>query len=821
VLARVRYDSPLSPMTSSLEAGDGPTERRALWEVEAFGKYVLVQKLAEGGMAEIFLAKQTAEGFERNVVVKRMLANLSRQPEFVAMFLDEARLAARLAHPNIVPIYDVGRQDDFYFICMEYLAGEDLSAILRMVRGRRCEVPIAVALRIVIDAARGLHHAHELVDDDGRPLHLVHRDVSPANVFVTYGGQAKLLDFGIAKAESRVTSTTIGVVKGKYHYMAPEQGRAGLVDRRADVFSLGVTLYEALTLVRPFVRDMTEAVMSAAASGDCPPPRALRADVPAELERVVVRAMAVDPDARPATARELADALERAGVAPASEDQVGDWLRALSGDDRIATRTRIPSLASFSARLDGSPTGGFGAVAPRPGAGAPKRGVLAAAIALGLVAAAGIAGWRAHDRRAAAPPEGCATRFGPDGDGRILLGATLPLSAAGKSDDGQLQLLHALELALDEINQRDGVAGRAFALRVCDNAGDLGRLKAQARFLVEREGVPALITSWSAHTLVAAGITVPRGVLLMSADATSPEIAALPGARDGAPRLVWRTAPSDALEGRAIADLLLEAPLFATAKRIAILYQDDPYGQGLAGILASRLGRAREIHSFQYPLRGEIRPLVKRLNDAHPDLTVLIGYPLDETRILNEAANQPNLTRASGHRWFFSDGAKEPTLFAGLVRPEELDGAWGSEPADGAGDEAASFQARFAARFGRDPTDQSYAANRYDAMYLLALAAAHAVGRDGLGEVTGARLAEGLARLSSGPRFGLTPDQLTAAKAALQAGGTIDVAGASGALDFDAATGEAPAEFRLWRVSGTGFVRGPRITDLYSSHVER
>jgi branched-chain amino acid transport system substrate-binding protein len=180
-------------------------------------------------------------------------------------------------------------------------------------------------------------------------------------------------------------------------------------------------------------------------------------------------------------------------------------------------------------------------------------------------------------------------------------------------------------------------------------------------------------------------------------------------------------------------------------------------------------------------------------------------------RLLNRAARSVALTRAAGHRWFFSDGMKEPTLFAGLEHPEEIDGARGMEPAPGDGPETRSFHARFQARFLRDAANQTYAAHRYDAVYVLALAAAWAAGRDGSGALTGRRLAQGLSHLVSGPHVGLTPDTFTAAKARLQRGESIDVEGASGALDFDRATGGVDAGYQLWRVDGMGFTPDHRI----------
>jgi serine/threonine protein kinase len=320
-------------------------------QLRPYGQYVLVRKLAEGGMAEIFLAKRLgADGFERNVVIKRMLSNLSGLPDFVEMFRDEARLAARLVHPNVVQIHELGFSDGCYYICMEYLPGEDFSSTVRTASFRGEYVPVPLVLRVLADAARGLHYAHEFTDESGRPLNIVHRDVSPSNLYVTYEGQVKVLDFGIAKAESRLAHTRTGVVKGKYVYMAPEQARGGEVDRRADIFSLGVSLYEALTHVRPFARDNDLAVLNALMASEYQPPRALRPDLSPELEAVVLRAMAFDREHRHATAAELADDLERIlqeEPHPPSGAQVAAYLRSSFGDQRYTEKTRIPTLATL------------------------------------------------------------------------------------------------------------------------------------------------------------------------------------------------------------------------------------------------------------------------------------------------------------------------------------------------------------------------------------------------------------------------------------------------------------------------------------------
>ncbi|HYI01174.1 protein kinase domain-containing protein [Hyalangium sp.] len=319
-----------------------------------YGQYVLVRKLAEGGMAEIFLAKLLgADGFERNVVIKRMLSNLSSIPDFVEMFRDEARLAARLSHPNIIQIHELGFIEGCYYICMEYLAGEDFSTTLRHAGKKRQYTPIPITLRVLVDAARGLHYAHDFTNEEGQPLHIVHRDISPSNLYVTYQGQVKVLDFGIAKAASRVVQTRTGVVKGKYIYMAPEQAQGKEVDRRADVFSLGVSLYESLTNVRPFARENDLAVLNALLQSDFMPPTSLRRDIPPELEAVVLKALALRPEDRYATAADFADAIEhnvKGKLVLATHKELSEYLRAQFGEERFTAKTRVPTLASLTAQ---------------------------------------------------------------------------------------------------------------------------------------------------------------------------------------------------------------------------------------------------------------------------------------------------------------------------------------------------------------------------------------------------------------------------------------------------------------------------------------
>ncbi|MFT3710097.1 MAG: protein kinase [Archangium sp.] len=333
-----------------------PQARMAIGEmaVKAYGKYFLVRKLAEGGMAEIFLAKSVGvEGFEKNVVIKRMLPHLSTAPDFVSMFLDEARLAASLAHPNIVQISDLGLADGCYFICMEYLAGEDFATVLRTAKRRNEHTPLNVVLRVLGETAVGLHFAHEALDPKGQPLQLVHRDISPSNIFITYSGQVKVLDFGIAKAESRATATGAGVVKGKYQYMSPEQARGDAIDRRSDVFSLGVSLYEAVTQQRPFARDTDLAVLKAVLEGDYQPVRALRPDLPLEVEQIINRAMAQEAQHRYPSAMAMAQDIEKfigATTSASGGQALVNFMAGFFGPERVKSKTRIESLEELAKR---------------------------------------------------------------------------------------------------------------------------------------------------------------------------------------------------------------------------------------------------------------------------------------------------------------------------------------------------------------------------------------------------------------------------------------------------------------------------------------
>ncbi|HYV44971.1 MAG TPA: protein kinase [Myxococcaceae bacterium] len=316
-----------------------------------FDKYILVRKLAEGGMAEIFLAKQVgAEGFERDVVLKLMLGHLSSSREFVEMFLDEARLAAKLHHPNIVQISDLGHFNGRYFICMEYLPGEDLQSMVEVAARTQKAVPFGVAARIVHSACEGLEFAHTYAEH-GQPLGVVHRDVSPSNIIVTYQGLVKVLDFGIAKAGSKLTQTQPGLLKGKWGYMSPEQARGDPIDNRSDLFSLGITFHELLTGQRVFRKDNEIGVLLALMQQPIPAPSSVRRDIPHALDRIVMKALEKQPEHRYPDAGAFRADLE-AYLATTSQpgmSTLAAYMVALFGREQMAERTQIPTLRELSA----------------------------------------------------------------------------------------------------------------------------------------------------------------------------------------------------------------------------------------------------------------------------------------------------------------------------------------------------------------------------------------------------------------------------------------------------------------------------------------
>ena len=286
------------------KAKDGEEKRQ-------FGQYTLMERVAVGGMAEVWKARmQGVEGFQKNVAIKRILPHLTDSSDFLTMFIDEAKLAAQLNHPNIVHIYDLGKIENDYYIAMEYIAGKDLRSILN--EGRRLGKPLPLGMAVLITSrlASGLEHAHRKRDFDNRDLGLVHRDVSPQNVLVSFDGDVKLCDFGIAKAVAKASKTQMGALKGKLQYMSPEQAWGRVVDARSDIFSLGSVFFEMLTGERLFAGESEISVLESVREGRVRSVREIAGQVSVEIESVVAKALAKDPDERYQTAGEMQQELE-------------------------------------------------------------------------------------------------------------------------------------------------------------------------------------------------------------------------------------------------------------------------------------------------------------------------------------------------------------------------------------------------------------------------------------------------------------------------------------------------------------------------------
>jgi serine/threonine protein kinase len=312
------------------------------------GRYALYDEIGSGGTATVHCGRLVGPaGFSRTVAIKRLHPPYAKDPEFVSMFLDEARMAARIRHPNVVPTIDVVARDGELFLVMDYVAGETLSRLLRASDAKKQSIPTDVVSAIVCGVLHGLHAAHEATNDRGEPLEIVHRDVSPQNVLVGADGVARVLDFGVARATGRIHTTRDGRVKGKLAYMSPEQLRAGALDRRTDVFGAGILLWESLTLRRLFAADSEGAVVTKVLDGDIPPPSRVAPDVPRELDEVTLRALERDVSKRYASAREMALSLE-ACVAVASPTKVGAWVEALAADVLAQRATALARVESES-----------------------------------------------------------------------------------------------------------------------------------------------------------------------------------------------------------------------------------------------------------------------------------------------------------------------------------------------------------------------------------------------------------------------------------------------------------------------------------------
>jgi len=383
---------------------------------EKFGKYVIVNRLGMGGMAEVFLCRLPGiGGFDKTVVVKRILPDLIEDPNFVEMFLDEARVAANLNHPNIVQVFEIDHIDQVPYMAMEYIKGPSLSQLLKAARKAKA-LHLGHFAKIMSASAAGLHYAHNARDPQGNPLQLVHRDVSPQNILVSLEGVTKIVDFGVARARGRLATTQAGTIKGKLRYMSPEQILGREFDHKADIFALGVCLYLGATGRYPFDGDNDVETMKAAVTGDFALPSTVVQGFPPALEAIIVGTLQADPTKRTQTADEVHNALEefvREGEYQSSIKAVAAWVNELFPDfeARAATSlahgtaiTSVPSLTGTpvsgqflygmapSQRQPSTPgkTDGSGAISGVPAPTGPWKSV--ALVSAGVAGALGLAG---------------------------------------------------------------------------------------------------------------------------------------------------------------------------------------------------------------------------------------------------------------------------------------------------------------------------------------------------------------------------------------------------------------------------------------------
>jgi serine/threonine protein kinase len=269
-------------------------------------RYRVIERLASGGMAEVFIAESAGiEGFKKRVAIKRVLPHLSEKRAFIAMFLDEARLSAHLSHSCVAQVFDIGVGDNAYFIVMEYVDGADLKGVIEHLRRVGKPFPMEPAVFIASKLCEGLSYAHELTSTEGEPLSVVHRDMSPPNVLITKYGEVKIVDFGLAKATSQLQKSESGIIKGKFSYLSPEAALGQEVDARTDIFAVGIILWEMLSGRRLFSGDTDFATVKQVQKAEIPSISAINKDVPIELERIIARSLARDPAKRYQTARDL------------------------------------------------------------------------------------------------------------------------------------------------------------------------------------------------------------------------------------------------------------------------------------------------------------------------------------------------------------------------------------------------------------------------------------------------------------------------------------------------------------------------------------
>jgi serine/threonine-protein kinase len=333
--------------------------------VKRIGRYALHREIAAGGMATVHIGRLLGQvGFSRTIAIKRLHPQFAKDPEFVAMFLDEARLAARIQHPNVVSTLDVVSEEDELFLVMDYIQGESLSRLAKLVAARGERIPLPIAGAVIVGALNGLHAAHEARDERGAPLDVVHRDVSPQNILIGADGIPRVIDFGVAKAAGRLQETHTGQLKGKLAYMAPEQFREKEITRAVDVYAASIVLWEVLTGRRLFAAENQAATIERVLYGTFQPPTGLVPTLPAAIDALLERGLARAPADRFASAREMATAVE-ACLGVASMSEIAAWIGAVAGPD-LAKRAALVAAIELESEAPPSVVTRIVAKAPPP-----------------------------------------------------------------------------------------------------------------------------------------------------------------------------------------------------------------------------------------------------------------------------------------------------------------------------------------------------------------------------------------------------------------------------------------------------------------------
>ncbi|HKB77484.1 MAG TPA: protein kinase [Myxococcales bacterium] len=490
-----------------------------------FGKYLLLDRIAVGGMAEVFAAKAFgAEGFQRILAIKKILPTLGEDPEFVSMFVDEARIAVQLSHANIVQVLELGKHDESLFIAMEYVSGRDLRQLLDRYRRRGEPLPIPQACAIAARVCEALDYAHRKRDASGNPLGIVHRDVSPQNVLVSFDGAVKLIDFGIAKAERRLQETQSGILKGKFSYMSPEQVRGGPVDQRSDVFAAGVLLWELICGRKLFTGESDLAVLERVCKAEVPPPAGVNPAVPGELSRVVLAALAVEPRDRYQWCSELHDDLlpftQQDGVQVGSR-RLADWIREELHSEHEKEQARMRRWLAL---------------------GEPER--TAPEVVLGQSGAGGTVS-AAVEVQAPAP---AAWHLAPDADTLVRpptpTGRTRPVSGLAPLPAAEVPTVEVDAAVLGEAMPqatrllRPGKAGAP----PFDRSGDPTAARRNARKgPLTRAGKPRARISWALTAALSVGLLAASGALVWVATDRNPEKKKLFFFGESVPRKVTAT----------------------------------------------------------------------------------------------------------------------------------------------------------------------------------------------------------------------------------------------------------------------------------------